>query len=71
MTARFTAMNAEKYARLENAAAFVADSLPTSLIMLTMPTGPDRSFMPTAPASRSPSPRQTMRTKSSALYHAF
>ena len=53
----------------EKAAAFVADSLPTSFIMLTMPTGPDRSLTPTAPANRSLSPIQTMRTKSIALYH--
>ena len=54
----------------EKAAAFVADSLPTSFIMLTMPTGPDRSLTPTAPANRSLRPIQAIRTKSIALYHA-
>ena len=46
-------------------------SLPTSFIRLTMPTGPERSFTPTAPPIRSPRLIYTMRTKSSELYQVF
>ena len=62
ITARLMAMKATRLITFCTACMGVADWLPTSPMVLTIPMGPERSRKPTAPRIRSPRLNQTMRT---------
>ena len=56
---------------LYTASPTVSDWVPTWEMVVTMPTGPDRSRSPTTPETRSPRLIQTVRTKSRLLYQLY
>ena len=67
ITARFTAIMAARYAIFRTAAAVEPLFWPTSVMTVTMPTGPLMSLTPAWPVNSICSDRRTMRTKSAAL----